>query len=72
MKFLPYFNESHKILDDHYQFFYETVRVQVSSCYVNLTKGFIKSQNNGVIPTYTKGLPCIQRYPEEIENHFRT
>ena len=63
IKFIPYFNEAYKILDDHYQFFYETIRVQVSSCYVNLTKGLIKSQNNGKIPEFIPGLPCIQRYP---------
>lgn len=72
IKFTPYFNEAYKILDDHYQFFYETIRVQVSSCYVNLTKGLIKSQNNGKIPEFTPGLPCIQRYPEKLETHFKT
>lgn len=25
-----------------------------------------------MLPEYTKGLPCVQRYPENIETHFRT
>lgn len=63
MKFTPYFEQAYKILDDHYQFFYDSVRSEVSGCYVNIVKGYIKSQNNGVMPTYSNGLPVIQRYP---------
>ena len=66
MKFAPYLDQAYKILDDHYQFFYDSVRIEVSSCYVNLVKGYIKSQNNGVMPEYTCGLPVTQRYPENI------
>ena len=71
MKFGPYFEQAYKILDDHYQFFYDSVRSEVSGCYVNIIKGYIKSQNNGVLPTYTNGLPVIQRYPENLETLFK-
>lgn len=66
MNFAPYFEQAYKILDDHHQFFYESVRIEVSTCYVNLVKGFVKSQNNGVLPTFQPGLPVLQRYPEAL------
>jgi hypothetical protein len=44
----------------------------VSNCYFNLTKGFIKSKNQGVLPDHVPGIPCIQRYPEQLEKHFQT
>lgn len=61
--FNPYYNDAFKILDDHHQFFYESVRSEVASCYVNLIKAKIKSLNNGVLPPFKNGLPVLQRYP---------
>ena len=36
-----------------------------------MTVGYIKSKNGGKLPTYKKGLPCIERFTPEIEEHFR-
>ena len=66
MKFVPFFDQAYVILDEHHQFFYDSVRSEVSNCYVNIIKGYIKSQNNGVLPVYTNGLPVTQRYPEHL------
>ena len=71
MKFVPYFEHAYKLLEEHYQFFYDGVRIQVSNCYADLTLGLIKSQNQGKIPSYAKGLPCLQRYPDKIEDFFK-
>lgn len=49
-KFSPFFDQAYKVLEDHYQFFFESVRIEVSACYVNLVKGYVKSLNNGTIP----------------------
>jgi hypothetical protein len=46
--------------------------VQVCHCYTNLTLGLVKSRNNGAIPPAKKGLPCVVRYPQPLEEHFRT
>lgn len=46
--------------------------MQVCHCYTNLTIGFVKSRNNGVIPPVKKGLPCANRYQQPLEEHFRT
>lgn len=64
IKFGPYFDQAYKILDDHYLFFFDSVRIEVSGCYVNLTKAYVKSQNGGVLPQYQNGLPCVNRFPE--------
>ena len=32
----------------------------------------IKSKNGGVLPDHIPGTPCLQRYPEELENYFQT
>ena len=72
IKFTPYFQEGYRILEEHYQHFYENIRIQVCHCYTNLTLGLVKSQFNGSIPTPHKGLPCATRYPQALEEHFRT
>lgn len=41
------------------------------SCYENITLALIKSKNNNVIPPYKQGIPCVQRYPPELEKHFK-
>lgn len=43
----------------------------MSNCYVNIVKGYIKSLNGGVMPTYSCGLPVTQRYPENLEKFFK-
>jgi hypothetical protein len=37
-----------------------------------LTIGYIKSKNGGQLPKFKKGLPCVERFTPEIEEHFRT
>ncbi len=27
-------------------------------------------KNNGKIPEYKQGVPCLERYPAELETHF--
>lgn len=27
--------------------------------------------NNGVLPEYQRGLPCVNRYPENLEKYFK-
>lgn len=66
-KFAPYFQQAYKILDNHYQFFYDNVRIEVCYCYTNLTLGYVKLHNNGVLPTFEKGLPCVKRLTPAIE-----
>jgi hypothetical protein len=72
LKFTPYFEEAYRLLEEHYQHFYENIRIQVCHCYTNLTIGLVKSRNNGSIPPTKKGLPCAVRYPQPLEEHFRT
>ena len=72
VKFTPYFEEAYRIREEHYQHFYENVRIQVCHCYTNLTEGLVKSKNGGQLPTITKGLPCVDRYPQQLENNFKT
>jgi hypothetical protein len=67
MRFTPFFEEAYRLLGEHYQHFYENIRIQVCHCYTNLTLGLVKSKNNGVIPTPRKGLPCVSRYPQALE-----
>jgi hypothetical protein len=43
----------------------------VCHCYTNLTIGYIKSKNGGQLPVFKKGLPCVERFTPEIEDHFR-
>ena len=51
---------------------YENIRIQVCNCYHNLTMGLVLSQNNGNMPNIKKGLPCIDRYPQKLEEIFNT
>jgi hypothetical protein len=43
----------------------------VCHCYTNLTVGLVKSKNGGSLPVFKKGLPCHERYPQVLEEHFR-
>jgi hypothetical protein len=70
VKFIPHFQEAYQILEENYQFFYDNIRIQVLNCYENLTLALIKSKHGGVVPPYKSGIPCTQRYPEDLENHF--
>lgn len=44
----------------------------MAHCYTNLTEGLVKSKNGGKLPTIRKGLPCVDRYPQELEEFFKT
>lgn len=70
VKFIPHFQEAYQILENNYQFFYDNIRMQVLNCYESLTIALIKSKHGGVVPPYKQGIPCTQRFPEELEGHF--
>lgn len=71
-QFVPFFQQAYQILEKHYQHFSDNIRIQCINAYENLTEALIKSQNEGKIPEYKQGLPCLQRYPEALESHFFT
>lgn len=68
MKFAPYYEEAIGILDTCYDYFDENVRQQVCKCYKDLSIAMVKTANNGVLPTFEKGLPVKVRLPEKIDN----
>jgi importin-4 len=72
LKFVPYFETAYRLLDEHYQHFYNNIRIQVCHCYTNLTLGLVRSMNGGNLPTIKKGLPCVDRYPANLEEIFNT
>lgn len=67
MQFVPYFDRCFKTLDDVTLFWYANIRMQVSVCYKNLLEGLLMASNDGKIPEYQCGLPCLKRFPEKVE-----
>lgn len=67
MLFVPYFERTIKILGDMQDFWYANTRMQVAVCYKNLIEGLLLASNNGKLPEYQKGLPCNQRFKDQIE-----
>lgn len=67
MLFVPYFERTIKILNDMYDFWYPNTRIQVAVCYKDLIEGIILASNGGKLPGYTCGVPCNQRFKDQIE-----
>lgn len=65
--FVPYFERSIKMLELVYDFWYANTREQVCVCYTNLIEGLVMASNGGKLPQYTRGLPCLQRFEDKIE-----
>ncbi len=65
--FVPYFENTIKILEGIYDFWYANTRLQVIVCYKNIIEGLVLASNGGKLPGYARGLPCTQRFKDQIE-----
>lgn len=70
--FGPYFPQVSEILSETISFFYENVRIQTITAYGHLIEGLVKFQNNGTIPPFTNGLPCLQQFNPEATHLIKT
>ena len=68
LKFEAYFERAFAILDTTYQYFHDNVRMQTVICYRNLVEALVKCVHGGKLPEFRRGLPCIDRYPQKIED----
>eukprot|EP01016_Furgasonia_blochmanni_P051553 TRINITY_DN812_c0_g1_i25.p1 TRINITY_DN812_c0_g1~~TRINITY_DN812_c0_g1_i25.p1 ORF type:complete len:697 (+),score=266.54 TRINITY_DN812_c0_g1_i25:139-2229(+) len=69
--FAPYFEKTVIAMQELHNYFYENVRNQVSVCLKHLVEFLVKFTGNGTIPTYQKGLPCVQRLNPKVEEFVK-
>lgn len=69
-KFASHFKRAYEILEQTYDFFQDNIRKQSIICYKDLMLAQIMAMNNGQLPKYKPGLPCVERYPPDVEELF--
>jgi len=64
--FVPYFPKAIQVLAKIDDFYQAKIRMQAVVCYKDLVVGLVEASNEGKVPKYTCGVPCNQRFNDQV------